>query len=211
MIVVFNCPHCRRTLRADDYFSGKKIQCRTCKTILFVPGAPPVRDGHTPDAEIAYAPPDNSQQDEAAATLVAPDPKDQSDASYGIASLCLAAFTFFLSPMVAVAMIAPIPILGIKYGMPVGLLAGAYASAYCYLFSRHGYQFAIKAEGYPTGQGYAAAGKIINKFLLRIYGHTIALLILGGIVTLILAIFTKHSDPLQDTLKMLDQVKGLGQ
>src|SRR2546429_9718718 len=103
MIVVFNCPKCRRTLRADDYFSGKKIQCRTCQTILFVPGAPPVRDGHTPDGGMATDASDESDSFEAGAASVAKasdEPfrtagasfvhPDQPDNSYGLASLYLA-------------------------------------------------------------------------------------------------------------------------
>src|SRR5437588_6443361 len=154
MIVVFNCPQCRRTLRADDYFSGKKIQCRTCKTVLFVPGAPPVRDGHAPDAEIASAAPEKVQfdQETGASGLATPDATSQPDASYGIASLCLAFFSVFvLSPTVAAAIIAPLPIFGMRYGLGCGFLAGALCTVSCYLFSRHGYNFATKAETDGTG------------------------------------------------------------
>src|SRR5438132_12871323 len=105
MIVVFNCPQCRRTLRADDYFSGKKIQCRTCKTILFVPGTPPVRDGHAGDAEIASPAPDEAEthkSDYLASPHATADVTSsgidsaQPDHSYGLASLYLAAFSFLL-------------------------------------------------------------------------------------------------------------------
>ena len=209
MIVVFNCPQCRRTLRADDYFSGKKIQCRTCKTILFVPGAPPVRDGHAPDAMIASPAPGKSGLDqEDALSPSAPDIIGEADTSYGIGSLCLAVFSMVLSSMVIGIMLLPLvllPIIG-KYSIGICLLVGAYATVHCYLFSRHGYNSAIKAEGAPSGKGYASAGKLINKFLMRAYASSIGLLLLAGIITLI---FANHFDPMKDANNMLDQLKSI--
>src|SRR5262249_15359046 len=102
MIVVFNCPQCRKKLRADDTYSGKKIQCRACKTILFVPGAPPVRqmaDTETladhESAEFVDSEDEVSQNDSARGDFrAAPDSEkqrfDRHDPSYGLASLYLA-------------------------------------------------------------------------------------------------------------------------
>src|SRR5438132_13346431 len=121
MIVVFNCPKCRRVLKADDYFSGKKIQCRTCKTIPHVPGAPPVSDGHDPDAGSAFADPEKSEfhQDADLQNSAVAEDTSAADTSYGIGSLCLALFSLVLSGMVFAVMLLPLvllPILG-KYSV----------------------------------------------------------------------------------------------
>jgi hypothetical protein len=191
MIVVFNCPHCRRTLRADDYFSGKKIQCRTCKTILFVPGAPPVRDGHAGDAEIAAPAPEAPEVDgndyassamrhEAAA--LGSDSPLAPDHSYGLASLYLATFSFllFFTPALLAGMTGAI-------GASIAFFAGLFVNTGCFLFSWHGYQLAKKAEEMPGGQGYAAAGKMVNKFFLKFYALAFIFFLVGGIITLVYA------------------------
>jgi hypothetical protein len=208
MIVVFNCPHCRRTLRADDYFSGKKIQCRTCKTILFVPGAPPVRDGHTPDAEIAAPAPEAPEVDgndypssamrhEAAALGNNGTPAQ--DHSYGLASLYLAMFSFllFFTPALLAGMTGAI-------GASIAFFAGLFVNTGCFLFSWHGYQLAKKAEEMPGGQGYAAAGKMVNKFFLRFYALAFIFFLVGGIITLV---YAKHF--VNQGMDSMNQLKGL--
>jgi hypothetical protein len=205
MIVVFNCPQCRRTLRADDYFSGKKIQCRTCKTILFVPGAPPVRDGHAGEAEIASPAPDEPEVDVsfrhgiAEASSAGIDSVTQPDNSYGLASLYLAAFSFllFFTPALLAGMTGAI-------GASIAFFAGLFINTGCFLFSWHGYQLAKKAEDLPGGQGYAAAGKIVNKFFLKFYALGFIFFLVGGIITLV---YAKHF--VNQGMQGLDQLKGL--
>src|SRR5207244_1133408 len=84
-----------------------------------------------------------------------------SDFSYGIASLYLAAFSFvlFFAPAVLSGMLGMI-------GASIAFFAGVLVSAGCVIFCRHGIRLAEKAETLPGGQGFAAAGKMVNKFLL---------------------------------------------
>jgi hypothetical protein len=211
MIVVFNCPKCRRTLRADDYFSGKKIECRTCSTISFVPGAPPVRDGNDEEVHagaatrVAVEP---SQEEESTYSpaqkdsFIGADSNSHADNSYGLASLYLAAFSFllFFSPVLLAGMTGVI-------GASIAFFAGLFVNTGCFTFCWHGYKLAKKAEELPGGQGYAAAGKMVNKFFMQFYALAFVFFLVGGIIAYRYA--KPYTDQLQNSLKVLEQVKGM--
>jgi hypothetical protein len=190
-------------MRADDYFSGKKIQCRTCKAILFVPGAPPVRDGHAGDAVMAAPPPEDSDSypKEDTATGASLEGASQADHSYGLASLYLAFFSFllFFTPALLAGMMGAI-------GASIAFFAGLFVNTGCFIFCWHGYKLALKAEELPGGQGYAAAGKMVNKFFLKFYALAFVFFLVGGIIAY------KYAKPQIDQMQQLLQgLKGLGQ
>jgi len=211
MIVVFNCPQCRKSLRADDAFAGKKIQCRACKMILFVPGIPPIRQANDSAIEQKYQPPEFSEsRQEVPSSESAAEPMPeaafrplvQHDHSYGLASLFLATLSFllFFTPAVLAGMTGVI-------GASIAFFAGLFTSSGCFLLCWHGYRLARRAEEMPSGHGYAEAGKIVNKFFLKFYALGFVFFLVGGIIAFR---YAKNSmDQLQNSLQGLDQLKGL--
>jgi hypothetical protein len=129
------------------------------------------------------------------------DPATPPDASYGIASLYLAtlAFLLFFTPALLAGMTG-------VFGLSVAFFAGVFVNAGCLLFCRHGYRLALKAEEMPGGQGYAVAGKIVNRFFIKFYALAIVFFLVAAIITLIYA--KRYTNQLQDQLKGLDQLKG---
>jgi hypothetical protein len=123
------------------------------------------------------------------------------DVSYGIASLYLAAFSclLFFTPAVLAGMTGVL-------GASIAFFAGIFVNTGCDLFARHGYRLAQKAEEMQSGQGYAAAGKIVNGFFLKFYALAWVFFAVGAIVTLF---YVKHaSNQIQDQLKGIEKMFG---
>jgi hypothetical protein len=192
MIVEFTCPNCGKTLQAAEKYGGRRIQCRACKTVLQVPGLPPVQETEddpsdddsetdtTPEPKTDGFPKLRLSEDSSDSTAdEQPEKAPAADSSYGIASLYLAAFSFllFFTPAVLSSMLEII-------GASIVFIAGALVATGCFIFCRHGYRLAEKAETLPGAQGYAAAGKMVNKFFLRFYVLAIAFFIIVAIVAM---------------------------
>jgi biopolymer transport protein ExbD len=68
MNVDFNCPHCRRELRADARHAGRKVRCPDCATLIAVPAPLPEVEESIVELEAAqHAPPQPAHPDQAAA------------------------------------------------------------------------------------------------------------------------------------------------
>ena len=92
-------------------------------------------------------------------------------------------------------------------GASIAFFAGLFVNTGCFIFSWHGYRLAQRAEELPGGQGYAAAGKIVNKFLLRFYALGFVFFLVGGIITLV---YVKHAvSEFQQATQVLEQLKGV--
>jgi hypothetical protein len=125
----------------------------------------------------------------------------QSDPSYGLASLYLATFSFFLffTPTLLSGMTGAL-------GASIAFFAGIFVSSGCFLFCWHGSKLAQRALECPGHQGYAQAGLLVNKFFLKFYAAGVIFFLIGAVVTLVYA--KNYSNQLQDSLKGLDSFKG---
>ncbi len=213
MIVEFHCPKCGKALQAADKYCGMRVQSRACKTTLMVPGIPAVYEAKGEPDDLNSEPSDRAAEQDFSHLPALDDsfkkpgdlgggPAPAQDTSYGIASLYLAtlAFLLFFTPALLAGMTGAL-------GVSVAFFAGIFASVGCLLFCRHGYRLAQKAEELPGGQGYAAAGKIVNQFFIKFYALAIVFFLVAAIITLVYA--KRYTNQLQEQFKGLDQLKGL--
>jgi hypothetical protein len=182
-----------------------------------VPGFPPVQ------ADEEQEPPDPpDDQDEAPPASVrnalrdypvsqpAPEQPPVADASRGIASLYLATMSFvlFFTPAVLSSMLSLI-------GASIAFFAGALTTGGCFLFCWHGLRLVEDIDPEASGQGYAVAARLVNKFFLKFYALAIIFFLGVGIYVLVKLKNTTGGGGLEglgDTFKSLQQLqKSLGQ
>src|SRR6516165_6775723 len=111
MIVEFSCPKCGKALQAADKYSGKRAQCRACRTTFMVPGIPAIHEAENRPEDRNSKRLDTPPEQDFSHPLAmddsseAADPVERQvpvrDASFGIASLYLAtlAFLLFFTPV----------------------------------------------------------------------------------------------------------------
>lgn len=51
----FNCPHCQQHLQCDEQFSGREIQCPTCKVLIRIPAVPGKTAMYQPESGKTWA------------------------------------------------------------------------------------------------------------------------------------------------------------
>jgi hypothetical protein len=198
------------------------MHCRSCRTILEIPGLPPVHADEEPESEPEpepVEPPDDAEDEEfeearkpsRADTVSEPEPEQApvADPSRGIASLYLAAMSFllFFTPAVLASMLSMI-------GASIAFFAGAFTTGGCFLFCWHGLRLVDNVDPEASGQGYVIAAKLVNKFFLKFYA--LAFLFFLG-VGIYVVVRLKNATGgggggVGDTFKMLqDLQKSLGQ
>jgi hypothetical protein len=225
MLVEFHCPSCGKTHRAADKYSGRRVQCRNCHTILQVPGLPPIQSADelqpepepepvtTPDlSEESFTEPLPKRLRAFAPSEPEPNRILAADNSHALASLFLATLSFllFFTPAVLASMLSLI-------GASIAFFAGAVTTTGCFLFCWKGLRLVENTDPQAAGQGYVIAARLVNKFFLGFYVLAIVFFLVVGTYVLV------HLKPSSggtgdmlkgiggggDMFKALEQLKGL--
>jgi DNA-directed RNA polymerase subunit RPC12/RpoP len=51
----FSCPHCQQHLQVDEQFSGREIQCPSCRHLIRIPPIPGKTVGYKPESGKTWA------------------------------------------------------------------------------------------------------------------------------------------------------------